>query len=228
MWNLKAATKTATLLAMTIGLSGCGGDTSSGFATANLLRDIQTEMKSWNMTSEAKKAYPGLSPEEATKTYARKMMHSYFRKTESSEKRELMAAMVYLGYAQLNTHARPAYCNEMNVNISSFSKKFADRHQKEDQAVNMILAKHKLTSEKIWEKNKRQSRVIVKNDLMRAAGLRGTYALCSDIKSNPQKYANSFNFKKTMPGVAVQLNQATAPKPVTKHAEVGPAPALRR
>jgi len=222
MRNFHSLTLMATVTILALGLTSCGAEKSSG---KNILKDFHAEMSTWKMADNAKKAYPNLSEVEAKKSYARKMMFDYFRKTKDPEKRQMMAAMVYTGFSHMNTRARPAYCGRMNVDINGFAQKFAARHKSEEKAVNMILARHDLTQDDVWAHNERFSMAAVKSDLMRAGGLNGTRSLCSDIKKKPQKYAQQFNFSKTMPNVAAQLRQAMA-TPV-KQAEAT-VPTLRR
>ena len=222
MGRFRTISKAIAVSVLTLGLTACGGESSSN---GNLLKDFHAEMSTWKMTDNAKKAYPHLSEVEAKKSYARKMMFDYFRKTKDPEKRQMMAAMVYTGFSHMNTRARPAYCGKMNVDITEFAQKFEARHKSQEKAVNMILARHDLTQDDVWAHNARLSMAAVKGDLMRAGGLNGTRSLCSDINKRPQKYAQQFNFAKTMPNVAAQLRQAMA-TPV-KQAEATP-PTLRR
>lgn len=221
MWNLgKLAISAA--LASTLVLSGCGGS-----GEANLFKDLQIELASWKLTDKALEAYPKLPEDKAKKKYANDMMFQYFRKEKDPEKRHLMAAMVYLGYAQMNTRARPAYCGKMNVDISAFKARFEAQHKAQTKSVDMILAKHELSRDMVWEHNERMMMISVKNDLMRAGGLNGTRSLCSDIKKKPQKYAEPFNFTKIMPIAAAQLRQAKTLSE-TRHAELTAVPALRK
>ncbi|MEP3890868.1 MAG: hypothetical protein ABJN69_10390 [Hellea sp.] len=213
---------TLCLAASALMLSACGKE-----AKPNLLKDIQVEMSSWRLTKNATDAYPNLPEEKAKKRYANDMMFNYFRKEENPEKRHLTAAMAYLGYAQMNTRARPAYCTKLRVDISAFKSRFESQHRAEDKAVDTILAKQSLTRDMIWEQNERMMMVNVKNDLLRAGGLHGSHAMCSDIKKKPQKYAQPFNFTKIMPVAAAQLRQAQA-QAVTQHAELTAAPTLRK
>ena len=203
-------------------LSACGKE-----AKPNLLKDIQIEMSSWRLTKNATETYPNLSEDKAKKRYANDMMFKYFRKEKDPEKRHLMAAMVYLGYAQMNTRARPAYCTKLRVDISAFKSRFESQHKAEDKAVDTILTRNNLSRDMIWEQNERLMMVNVKNDLLRAGGLQGSHAMCSDIKKKPQKYAQPFNFTKIMPVAAAQLRQAQT-QAVTRHAEVAAVPALRK
>lgn len=205
-----------------IGLSGCGPEKGG----KNLLNEINTEMRSWHLTSNAKKAYPNLNEVEAKQRYVRKMMADYLRNEPSAEKRQLVSAMVYLGYAQLNTRARVEYCGNMNVDINGFSRVFSSRHTDQDRAVDLILAKHDITRDWVWNKNKRASMTNVKNDLMRAGKLHGSRAMCSDINKYPDKYAIQLNFAKTLPNVARQLKEAEKSS-VVKQASVE-VPQLRR
>lgn len=210
------------LAASALLLSACGKE-----AKPNLLKDIQVEMSSWRLTKDATSAYPNLPEDKAKKQYANDMMFNYFRKEKDPEKRHLTAAMVYLGYAQMNTRARPAYCTKLRVDISAFKSRFESQHKAEDKAVDTILAKQNLTRDMIWEQNQRMMMVNVKNDLLRAGGLQGSHAMCSDIKKKPQKYAQPFNFTKIMPVAAAQLRQAQA-QSVTRHAELTEVPTLRK
>lgn len=221
MWHFVKSAKVIVGVLSVLTLAACGGKSEP-----NLYKDLAAEMSSWHMTKKATEAYPNLSKPEAMKSYARKMMFDYFRKTKDPEKRQLMAAMVYLGYDQINTRARPEYCAKVNVDINSFAGKFKARHIKERKAVDIILAKNNLTRDKIWEDYKRTAMVNVKNDLLKASRMGGSHAICSDIRKHPQKYASHFNFSKTMPNVAAQLRQATV-VPV-KHAQKTPVPQLRR
>lgn len=221
MWNLKDVMLSGLALS-TLALSGCSGETES-----NLLKDIQFEMSSWHLTKSAQNTYPNLPEDKAKKRYANDMMFQYFRKEKDAEKRHLMAAMVYLGYAQMNTRARPAYCERVNVDISAFKSRFERQHKEQTKSVDMILAQHDLSRDMVWEQNERMMMVNVKNDLMRAGGLSGTHAMCNDIKKKPQKYAQPFNFTKIMPVAAAQLRQAQT-HAATKHAELAAVPALRK
>lgn len=205
-----------------LALSACGGDSG-----ANLYKDLQVELKSWNLTKKATEAYPDLPEDKAKKNYANKMMFDYFRSEPDAGKRQLMASLVYLGYAQLNTRARPHYCAKVNVDISDFKQKFERQHKAEDKAVNLVLARHNLTPDMIWEENERYMMVSVKNDLLRAGGLQGSHAMCSDIRKKPQHYAKPFNFSKIMPHAAAQLRQAQAQE-VTRQAQLDSVPSLRK
>lgn len=221
MWNFGKLT----LLCCALGamaLSACGGETKP-----NLLKDIKIEMSSWHLTKSAKDAYPNLSEDKAKKRYANDMMFKYFRKEKDAEKRHLMAAMVYLGYAQMNTRARPAYCTKLKVDISAFKSRFESQHKAQDKAVDAILTRHGVSRDLIWEQNERMMMVSVKNDLLRAGGLHGTRAMCSDIKKKPQKYAQPFNFTKIMPVAAAQLRQAET-HITSQHAELASLPTLRK
>jgi len=172
-------------------------------------------------------AYPNLPEHKAKKRYANDMMFKYFRKEKDAEKRHLMAAMVYLGYAQLNTHARTAYCAKMNVDISDFKSRFERQHKAQNKAVDIIFAKHDLSREDVWKQNERMMMINVKNDLMRAGGLNGTRSLCSDIIKKPQHYAQPFNFAKIMPVAAAQLRQAET-HTTTQYVELKAVPSLRK
>ena len=221
MWNFGKVAMSCVALS-TLALSACGGETKP-----SLLKDIQIEMSSWHLTKSAKDAYPNLSEDKAKIRYANDMMFKYFRKEKDPEKRHLTAAMVYLGYAQMNTRARPAYCTKLKVDISAFKSRFEGQHRAQDKAVDAILARHELSRDMIWEQNERMMMVNVKNDLLRAGGLHGSHAMCSDIRKKPQKYAQPFNFSKIMPVAAAQLKQGET-HVATQHAELTALPALRK
>lgn len=222
MWNLGKVSMSCLALSA-VALSACGG----GDSKPNLLKDISIEISSWRIKKNATEAYPNLSEDKAKKRYANDMMFQYFRKEKDPEKRHLTAAMVYLGYAQMNTRARPAYCTKLRVDISAFKSRFESQHKAQDKAVNAILARHDLSRDMIWEQNERMMMVNVKNDLLRAGRLQGSHAMCSDIKKKPQKYAQPFNFDKIMPVAAAQLRQGGT-YIAAQHAELKAIPTLRK
>jgi len=197
----------AAILALT--LSACGGGSGK---TVDKLSAMQADIAVWKMGDEAQKAYPHMSLEKAKLRYANQKLFEAFRQYEAPEDKQLLAGLVYLGFAQLNTRARVAYCGNMNVDITGFSNALKRQHSGEERAIDIVLAHHGYTRDQIWEKQKRHAMASVKADLMAAGGHNGSYSACSALKKKPQKFVSQMHFSKRLPQASRQLKTAMKTK----------------
>jgi len=204
MWKLGKTTTSCLVLASLV-LSACGKE-----KTPNLFLDLHIKMSLWGQIEPARKAYPNLHPGEARDTYKNDLMRQYFDDEQDSNKRHVMAAIIYLGYSQKHLRARAAYCDSLGVDISPYKSYLEYNHKSEDITVDRILAQNQISRETVWERNKINLVPNAKNNLWAIGGMKDPAVICSDIKNNPAKYTYSLNFGQVTPIAAQQLKQAQA------------------
>ena len=188
------------LLLCPLALAGCGEQASSFGESYGF----------WKTRDEAEKAYPKLKPYQAHKKYALDRFREVAGQAKTvADKREI-AAGFYAGFSQLNGHAIPAYCAEMNVDISDFAKQFARTNSRSEKAFESVLAERGLTKEEIWGKQERPARSAAKNALLEAGGLHGSWEVCKAVKDNPRKFLAHANFAREFPAVSQALTMRAA------------------
>jgi len=116
----------------------------------SIFYDLHIEMSWWGSIEKARQAYPNLHPNEARETYTNEQRYEYFRSEKDPHKRHLMAAIIYLDYAQENTRARIAQCESLGVDISAFESNFEGQHKSEDSATDLILGQHNISRDMVW------------------------------------------------------------------------------
>ena len=225
MWNFgKLALSSFALSALAF--SACKEEPTSN--PPSIFYDLHIEMSWWGSIEKARQAYPNLHPNEARETYTNEQRYEYFRSEKDPHKRHLMAAIIYLDYAQENTRARIAQCESLGVDISAFESNFEGQHKSEDSATDLILGQHNISRDMVWDRNKLEMMANANNNLLVIGGLKDTAVICADIKSKPQTFAQRFYFANDMPIVAAQLKQAQANAQIeTKPEELATVPALR-
>jgi len=196
----RAVLQTIGIAVAALALAGCGEQASSFGASYGF----------WKIRDEAEKAYPKLKPYQAHKKYALDKFREVAGQAKTVADKRGIAAEFYAGFSQLNGHAIPTYCAEMNVDISAFAKRFAKVNSRSEKAFQSVLAERGLTKDDVWEKQKRQARTAAKNALLEAGGLQGSWEVCKAVKDNPQKFMAHANFARQFPAVSQALTKSAA------------------
>ena len=176
---------------------------SEGGGAESILSDVGH----WRHMRDAEKTYPDKTPMEARKQWARDHLTAAMENAETDEIKRVIAARFYLGYSLMNGRAIPAYCEQMNIEVTPYTEKFLKINRAEERSLDAVLESQGVSRDEAWEKHKRFFMSAAKNDLMKAGGhSKGSYGVCKDLKEKPELVTPAMRFGKQFPRVSFVLN----------------------
>jgi hypothetical protein len=105
-----------------------------------------------NAANAAKKNVSRSAPEEATRCVVIEQFDEAHAKTQTPDQQRVVAADFYLGFSILHARAKPAYCKEMNLDLTGFAQDFRATNRQEEYAMDDLLEKKGLKREDIWSR----------------------------------------------------------------------------
>lgn len=184
--------KAAVVGVCALALGGCDG--SNG---------IFSEMRFINAANAAKKAYPDLSPEDATRRFVIETFNEAYAQAKTPEQQRILAADFYLGFSMLHARAVPAYCKEMNLDLTGFAEEFRAINRNEEYAIDDLLEHKGIARDDVWSRAQSQMMRRAKYELMGLGGLSaGSYGVCSALAKDPGQYAGNADFAALFPDIS--------------------------
>lgn len=159
----------------------------------------------WNMSANEKEEYSKYSTRDARVMFIRDKYQETAQSFETDAERRMLAAALFINFEMLQARAIPAYCAEMNIDLSSYQKIFAKAHAREKRAIDEILAAEGTTADEIWENYRSRMRVTAKYELMSTGS---SSSACHRVVEEPQKFVSLIKFSSFFPKIGFALKNA--------------------
>ena len=188
--------------ALAVSVAGCYSDVGTS---------LSASIDFWKISKAAKKAHPGHRESEARRRYAEAQVMDILAGIKDPLRKQLLAAHFYVAFANFHQRAIPAYCARMKLDLSEFSDRFVRANAGAEDIVAEVFARHRVSREQRWERQKPYAMAAAKYELMAAAGrLSGSYNVCKMIRDKPNLFLNKARFDRLFPEIAVTLVSPTS------------------
>lgn len=168
-------------------------------AACNPVETVSKAYSLWANEPIAQEAYPDLNPQQAQLRYANDKMRALLSQLPTQAERQLAAAHFYYGFQHTNSRAVVAYCAQVGVDVSRFSRIFKSMHHREEAAAKAILTAHGVSEESVWSQKKARAIAAAQYALVNARDNAQTDMICRDMKENPGRYLVAQTFSAHFP-----------------------------